>query len=715
MFGLVSLNDVDTGLIVEFTCDDDDLAASGDDLVTIGVDVAPGTALVRLRAIAGLDYAIDRTTQTVRLRVAPESMTSAKILAPVAQTTETISAWGGLLNYSLYGDDRGAGGATGELRLFGPVGVVSSGFLVQRDPGHGSIRVARLDTRYVVEDLSSARRLIVGDFVGADGSANGAIRAIGIQVATDFTLRPDMVTAPMPNLSGGNGVPSTVDVFVNGVRRLTQDVGAGRFAVSSVPMVDGAGQISLLVRDILGRESVQQLSFYSSRELLRPGLTRSSLQVGLRRANAYAPGDQYGAGFVSGTLRHGLGEWMTGETRLALAGSVQVAGAAMTVKLGEFGIGSINADLSHSSQGDGGQVGVALRRDARRASFFLSAEQRFGRFKTLASDSTSQHIWRFQAGGTWQSLALGGVSLSATGLRAGGVTTRILAASWSRPLGERSSLFANIVESRSQRSGLLATVGLTIVLSPRSNANAQLSHGAGGATGSANWSRYGDADRGIDWRAGISRAPGRSFLSGGAALRGDSGQIGADIEVGERRTAIRAFASGAAIWLGGRPALTGAVGQSFALVKTGLADVAVRLENRPAGLTRRDGSLFLPNLPANTSARIGLDYDGIDLDHDVVQAELTVQPRGAGGTIIHLPVHSVRASTIHIITLDGTPMPMGSLVKRSRGREDIVGYDGVAYLTDIADDNVAEIIDGDQHCLIEFGARADEPVICYPR
>lgn len=714
MFAQVWVNEVDTGLVVAFARRGNDLSATGDDLRAVGLGIAAGSAPVPLRTIAGLSYRIDEATQTVRMSVATAGMRNADIAPSKVRADDVQPVWGGLLNYSIYGDDTGTGGVTGELRLFGPAGTLSSGMLVRRQSGRQGLTVQRLETRYVFEDPGAARRLTVGDFIGSDGSAEGAIRGGGIQLTTDFTLQPDLVTAPMPRLSGGNGVPSTIDLYVDGVHRLTENVQAGRFAMSSLPMVDGAGRISLLVRDVLGHESVQQLSFYGSRQLLRTGLTASSVQVGLLRTQAFAAGDHYGAAFASSTIRRGLSDRLTGEARLAVAGEVQVAGAGMTGKIGEVAIVSLTGDLSRSANAEGGQASLAIRRDDRHVSVFAIAQKTFGRFETLANPGLSMRGWKLQAGASWQARAFGSLSLSATLLASDYSRSRILAASWARPVGRRLSAFVNVVQTRVGRSELLISAGLTMSLSPRSSASLQTSSDRRGASGALSWSRSGDVDGGVDMRAGISSAGGQSRLLGGATMRGSSGQIGADVQLNQHGVATRAFASGAAVWLGGRPILTANVGQSFAVVQTGQPGVDVTLENRPAGRTGRDGSLLLPNLPANAPARIALDYDGVDLDHEAARVDMVARTHGSGGAIVAMPIRLVKAATIHIVKPDGTPMPMGAVVRRPEGREDVVGYDGIAYLTDIEDVVSADIRDGASHCQIKFVRGRDEPVICRP-
>jgi len=92
-----------------------------------------------------------------------------------------------------------------------------------------------------------------------------------------------------------------------------------------------------------------------------------------------------------------------------------------------------------------------------------------------------------------------------------------------------------------------------------------------------------------------------------------------------------------------------------------------------------------------------------------------VRTHGTGGAIVRMPVHKVHAATVTIISTDGKPVPLGSIVRRPDGREDVVGYDGVAYLTDVAEEISAEVhIGGDQSCSIIFPRVSYEPAVCHP-
>jgi outer membrane usher protein len=106
-----------------------------------------------------------------------------------------------------------------------------------------------------------------------------------VQLTSDFSLRPDLVTFPLPSVSGVAAVPSTVDVLVNGNRLLSQQVKAGPFQIPQLPVVTGAGTVSMAVTNALGQQVNVELPFYASSSLLKPGLQTFSAAAGLVRNN----------------------------------------------------------------------------------------------------------------------------------------------------------------------------------------------------------------------------------------------------------------------------------------------------------------------------------------------------------------------------------------------------------------------------------------------
>ena len=139
------------------------------------------------------------------------------------------------------------------------------------------------------------------------------MRLGGAQITHDFTMRPDLVTFPLPSMAGSVSVPSTVDVLVNGAQVLSRQVQPGPFDVPQLPVITGAGQVQLTVTNALGQQVTTTLPFYASANLLAPGLHTYSLEAGFVRLNWGVVSNDYGAFAASGTYRRGLTDDVTVE------------------------------------------------------------------------------------------------------------------------------------------------------------------------------------------------------------------------------------------------------------------------------------------------------------------------------------------------------------------------------------------------------------------
>ena len=104
-------------------------------------------------------------------------------------------------------------------------------------------------------------------------------------------------------------------MFVNGSRIASQPVPPGPFTVNDVPLVSGAGDVQLVVRDPFGQQQVITQPFYASRRLLRGGLDEFQWSLGATRENYGLASFDYGSPLASGYLRSGISDRLTVETR----------------------------------------------------------------------------------------------------------------------------------------------------------------------------------------------------------------------------------------------------------------------------------------------------------------------------------------------------------------------------------------------------------------
>jgi outer membrane usher protein len=149
-----------------------------------------------------------------------------------------------------------------------------------------------------------------------------AVRLGGGQLSSDFSLRPDLVTYPLPVIGASAAVPSTVNVLVNGIRQFSEPAQPGPFAVRSLPVVTDAGEVSVAVLDALGRQVLVTLPFYVSTTLLKPGLASYSLEAGMARQDYSLITDGYAHWATNGALRYGLTDWLTMEGHIEATDSL---------------------------------------------------------------------------------------------------------------------------------------------------------------------------------------------------------------------------------------------------------------------------------------------------------------------------------------------------------------------------------------------------------
>jgi outer membrane usher protein len=114
----------------------------------------------------------------------------------------------------------------------------------------------RTDTYWRTDLPGRMDTLVIGDTVSSGRAWSRPVRYGGLRYARDFTLAPGYITYPTPSITASAALPSTVDLLVNNRRATSSAVQPGPFDLTELPIVTGAGQLQLIVRDMLGRETV---------------------------------------------------------------------------------------------------------------------------------------------------------------------------------------------------------------------------------------------------------------------------------------------------------------------------------------------------------------------------------------------------------------------------------------------------------------------------
>ncbi|WP_313272729.1 fimbria/pilus outer membrane usher protein, partial [Stenotrophomonas sp.] len=328
------------------------LSASAQTLRELGLRLPPRIAAeapdIRLDQLSGVRVDYDARNQRLDLEVPVQMLDrpTTYLRAGPERSAVAVSntSPGLLLNYDLHAQQlQGERDIDGylELRLFGlGPGTWSSSQNTRLGSGPGGEHATstRLDSRWQLDLPDRMLSLSLGDQLSGALSWSRSARMAGLHLARDFSLQPYRVTTPLSSFAGEAVLPSTVDLYINGVRQASQRVAPGRFQLDALPSLNGIGQAQLLVTDINGHSSALEFPLYGAPELLQRGLSDWSLDIGVLRRDYGIRSFAYDhQPLASASLRHGLGERLTLEAHAEAAQDLQLAGIGAVGLLADRG------------------------------------------------------------------------------------------------------------------------------------------------------------------------------------------------------------------------------------------------------------------------------------------------------------------------------------------------------------------------------------------
>ena len=716
---------------------DGQLSMPADQLNGVGLQAGEGAKqsdnYVALDDLKDVTYRVEDATQSIYFDATDDARVARKI-GDTSENTEALELtrdFGGLLNYSVFGNFSGDNrfgspqyqglSASFDARMFSAFGLLESGFIVTSAPNE-TYASRRLATSWSYSDPERLMTYAAGDIITGGLSWTRPVRLGGVQIRRSFNLRPDLVTMPMPELTGSAAVPSTVEVYANNLRRFTGEVGTGPFQVTGVPFVSGPGTVQVIVKDQFGRETVKEMPFFVSSRMLAKGLVDFSFEGGFARRDFGLRTDNYDDRFVgSGSLRYGLTQRLTLEAHAEGGAGLLSGGAAALFNVGSFGIVSVNAAASHADGVIGYRVGGSLEASFYDWRFFASTQRTIGDYNDIAS--ITSRIKNLSELTTIQNpRSVDQVTLSPPVFRDGsslnlnfahlkdfdGQSSSILGLSYSRPFVGKSTLYANGYMDVAQSGSFGMFVGLSMPLGGGSVSSGvettdqgtrlltDYSYPLGPDPWSVGWrlqdseGYFNERQAGVTVRTPVARveATGRQYDSGS----------GGTLEV-----------SGAIASAGGGVFLSDRIYDAFAVVDAGAPDVPVTVHNRSAGKTGRNGKLLVPDLLSLQKNLIEIDPSNLPVDIDIPATRTEVTPAEKGGVVVRFGIKPDKATAlVTFVRSDGSAIPVGA-EGRLVGVDEpfVVGYDGQSYVRGLTNSNSVEIelpdsVDGSATCRADF-------------
>jgi len=605
-----------------------------------------------------------------------------------------VSSKGFFSNYQLYAtqtktDDNFSGVL--DVTGFNKLGSLTAGAIVNKDSRETNI--IRTSTYYQKDLPDKMQSFVVGDTVNSDGNWSRSANYFGVRWSRNFTTQPGYIYTPNPIISGSAALPSVVDVYVNNQKTFSQKINPGPFDITHLPVPgNGAGQVNLVVKDILGNEQIISKNFYQSPILLAKGENDFSLESGFLRKNYGTKSNDYQDGFAAGTYVHGITNSITARGRFELQADRQAAGGDIALTLGNFALIQASAASSNDGvRGTGNQYGANIENIGQFLKTSIGVKRFDKEFSQFASTSDetkpktrTNAFVSFPIPFINNNIALG--YISQTNWDSDPFKNAYISSGFALPYG------ANLALSYNKRLDTMNNWGASVVFTvPLGDYNTRLDHTidpSGKITDSYSVSTNLPAGPGVGWS--VMNEDLKKNVKTNVTLNSNTAQYTGQINVQDGiTTGKRLGVSGTAGLLDGEVFTSRQVNSSsFAVVKTeGLKDIKIYNQNNMVAITNKNGTAAFPIRPYEKT-KIEIKDNEIPLEATAEVLEMNPVAYARSGILVKFPIQMSKNALVKIHLPNDNPVPAGANVRMASSKENyIVGRNGEVYLTNLSQKN----------------------------
>jgi outer membrane usher protein len=679
-----------------------------------------GLPYAPLNAIPGFKAKVDFSTLTVDISFSAEAFAATQLkMDKVLRQPASPVLPSVFVNYDLNyaaSSFKGASstrdlGIITEIGLSTSLGVLTmshSGRNLSSDTALGNDRQwTRLETTFTRDFPDRNQTLRLGDTTTRAGLMGRNAYFGGLQFGTNFALTPGFVRQPLPRLQGLSAAPSTVEMYVNDVLRQVSNVPTGPFTLDNFPVMSGGGEARLVVRDILGRETVIVQSFLTSPQLLAPGLDDWSLEAGRVRNNLGTSSRRYGGRFASLTWSRGITDALTLEFKAEATDSFRLAGIGAIGGLPAHFIGRAAFAASRSDTGGTGRAWMfGAERQGLRSGISFELRGASREFRQLGLDP-AHPATKLQAAANWTWATEGGLNFGLGFARidqfdASPVTT--VSTNAGMRVFKQGQLTLNATRAISGGNGTGAGLTFTLPLANQRTVSSSLSHRGGQSDAYVSAVQNPVSERDLGWRLLAGTQQGDARAEGGAYYQGARGVATADASVAAQSRSVRLGVRGGLVFADRNLFVTRRIDDSFAVAEVaGFGNVGIGIGNNMIARTDGQGIALIPRLMPYQSNAIRLDPRELPLNAEIDSIEQAVVPGWRSAVKVVFPVRSGRGALVRIVFDDGQPAPPGALVNIVGEKESFyVARRGEAFVTGLKQKTAVELKYGGQSCSFEI-------------
>ena len=601
------------------------------------------------------------------------------------------ASFGGFINYDFFyanSNSNNTYSGLAEIGVFKDYWMMKNSVLYQNTPTEEN--VVRLSSSVDFEFPKNMTRLTIGDTTTTYNPLINSLRFAGVNWGTNYTERPNFIYWNLPSLQGSARVPSTVDLYINGVSIYNQKVSPGDYNLLMGAQIQQAGNAQIVVEDVLGNRSVQSFPIMVTNRLLRSGLSEYSVAAGKLRYNYNVDSSDYRDFFVNTYYRKGMSNSTTLGTNLSYSKDIQNVGLMWTQAISNIFVLDSVALASHD---DDNQFNY---------SYGLSASKDFGRFSMGVSSKYTERDFKFlgdELGNfsyypKFENLAYFGMS-NVPYLHNININyaeqkyyespdfpdsdQKVVNIGFNRNFGRRVSFglsYFNAFGDRKDSGGILSLSysfddkSVYFSQSADQNTNLQLV-------------KYDSNQVGFDYSVGVNRRSDETLFNFNGVVKTHVGDLDLYHVEGRDSRESQVNYRGAMVWLGNNVSFTKMVDNAFTLVKVGdYQDVDILRSLTYVDKTNKKGYAFIHDVIPYVKYDIAFDQNQLPVEDKIQYSSKQLIALNQRGYFIDFPVYHAKQVTIRPLDFNNqTFMPGSELyINNENGEVYPISTDGTVTL-----------------------------------
>ncbi len=654
---------------------------------------------------------IDPSTQSLKITIPTSYFIGYTNQASILQPTK--AALGAFLNYDFFYNQYDGGSDFNsffEFGIFKDFWLFNNTMIYRNHNDNDGQKIVRLNTSLDIDFPDRYTRLTLGDNASLYNPLLNSFRFGGLSYGTTYTERSDFIYWNTPILRGSAVLPSTVDLYINGINIYRQSVTPGDYTLQTGANIQQSGTAQVVVEDVLGNRSVKSFPININNRLLKKGLNEYDISLGKLRYQYDDDSNDYRDFFSNVYFRRGMTDNTSLGVNIAYSERIKNLGLMWTQSLFHSVLLDTNA-VASSSQGQSGySLGVALSESFDSFSLGFNSKYSSEAFRALGYSDQVQNP-KFEHLGYISFFKIPYINnLNVNYIERNYYQntefplndTKILSVGLSKTITPKLSLGLSYFKDFGGSSDTGTYLSLSYNFDQ--NKSVYFDHSSTPST-RLTYAKSSSEQVGFDYSVGVDRSNGNNNYNAFGLLKNTFGDLSLQHTQNDEHYTTQANYRGALVWLNHQLNMTQLVDNAFTLVKVGdTPNIDVFRSLAPIGQTNKKGYVFIHDILPYINYDLSFDQDQIAIEDKVETPTHKIVALNQRGYFVDFPVVHTQQVIVQLRNRNGQLFPRGTqvYVNHDAQRPYPVDKDGNVYLYGLIPATYQLSIQADTICEVPF-------------